>query len=100
MRPRLSGANSHGLTEFGNEYLAVTNLPRSCRFDDGFNHPIDLVVIDRQFQFYLGEEIHDVFRPSIQLSVTLLATEALDLCHGNALHANFRQCRAQAFLWD
>jgi hypothetical protein len=39
----------------------------------------------------LGREIDDVFGASIQLGVSLLPPEALDLGHGDPLYADSRQ---------
>src|ERR1700712_4800481 len=92
--PRLAGTNSHGLAEFRDEYLTVADFTSPCGLDDGFDHTINLVIIDRQFEFYLGQKVDDILRSSIQFSVTLLAPETLDLGHGNALDPDLCECRS------
>src|SRR6266481_6081242 len=93
-RSSLSGTDSHGRSKFGYEYFSVTDLSGARRFNDGFHHPIYLVVVHRQLEFYLGQEVDHVLCPSIEFSVALLTPEALDLCHGNALNPYFSQCRS------
>src|SRR5271154_4309880 len=90
-RTGFTGANSHRLPKLRNEYLAVSNLTSACRFNNGFHHSIDLFVIHRQLKFHFWQEINDVFRSSIQLSVAFLPAKAFDLCHGNALYPHIGQ---------
>src|SRR5450755_1749437 len=85
-RASFTSANSHRLAKLRDEYLAVTNLARTRCADDGLYHLINLFVIYRQFEFHFWQEIDDVFRTSIKLSVAFLPSEAFDLCHGNALY--------------
>ena len=73
------------------EYLAVADLAGARRFDNGFDDPLDLLVIHRQFELHLGQKIDDVLRPPIKLSVALLPAKAFDLCHGNALNPHLGQ---------
>ena len=54
------------------------------RLADGLDHLIGDVVIDGQLDLDLGQEIHHVLCAAVELRVTLLATEALDLDHGDA----------------
>ena len=49
---------------------------------------------DDDLELDLGQEVHDVLRAPIQLGVPLLASEALDLAHGQSLNAD----RAQTLL--
>src|ERR1700693_4451812 len=90
-RTGFTGANAHRLSQLRNEYLAVANLTRARRFNDGFHHPINLFVVHRQLEFHFRQKVDDVFRSSIQLSVAFLPAKAFDLCHGNALHPHIGQ---------
>src|ERR1700686_3590867 len=67
-RTGFTGANAHRLAQLRNEDLAVANLTRARRLNDGFYHSIDLFVIHRQFKFHLWQEVDDVFRSTIELS--------------------------------
>ena len=51
------------------------------------NNLVEEVVADRYFHFHLGQEVHHVFRATVELCVALLPTEAFDFSDGNALHA-------------
>src|ERR1019366_6282399 len=74
----LAGADANDLLERRDEDLAVTDLAgarrRLNRLDD-----------------HLGQEIDDVLGVAIELGVALLAAEALDFRHCDALHADRAQ---------
>src|SRR5216683_4275238 len=90
-RTGFAGANAHRLAQLRNEDLAVANLTRARRFNDGFYYSINLFVIHRQFKFHFWQEVDDVFRSTIELSVAFLPAKAFDLCHGNALYPHIGQ---------
>src|SRR6202035_842356 len=90
-RTGFTGANAHRLAQLRNEDLAVANLTRARRLNDGFYHSIDLLVVHRQFKFHFWQEVDHVFRSSIKLSVAFLPPKAFDLCHGNALYPHIGQ---------
>src|SRR6185369_10697339 len=48
----------------------------------------DLLVADDDLELHLGQKVHDVLRPSVELRVTLLAPEALDLGDGESLDSD------------
>ena len=52
---------------------------------------LDLVRRDADLDLDLGQEIDHVFGATIQFRVAFLATETLDLGHGDALHTDFGQ---------
>ena len=49
------------------------------------------VIVDGQFDFRLGQEVHDVLRAAVELGVALLASEALHFRHGHPLDAHALQ---------
>src|SRR5882757_5703884 len=85
-RTGFTGANAHRLAQLRNEDLAVANLTRARRLNDGFYHSIDLFVVHRQLKLHFWQEVDHVFRSSIEFSVAFLPAKAFDLCHGNALY--------------
>src|SRR3569832_2352383 len=70
-----AGADAHHLLEVVDEDLSVTDLSRSHRAFDGFDHALDEVVRNGSFDLRLGKEVDDVFGAAIELSVALLAPE-------------------------
>src|SRR5260370_2018691 len=90
-RTGFTGANAHRLAQLRDEDLAVADLPRARRFNDGFHHSIDLFIIHCQLKFHFWQKVDDVFCSSIELSVAFLTAKAFDLCHGNALYPHIRQ---------
>src|SRR5690242_12296743 len=88
---RLTRADAHRLLDFGDEDLAVADLAGARRLDDRLDRPIHEVLRHDDLDFDLGQKIDDVFGAAIELRVTLLPAEALDLGHGQAAHADVRQ---------
>src|SRR5438445_3042400 len=84
----LAGADPHDLFDRGDEDLAVADLSRSCRFDDRFYRALDQIVGDDHLDLDLGQEIDDVLRTAIELGMTLLAAETLDLRHRETADAD------------
>src|SRR6202051_5069479 len=54
------------------EYLPVADFPCSCGPCDGLHNSIYQLVLDYDFQLYLGQEIDAVFMSVICLRMTLL----------------------------
>ena len=50
---------------------------------------IDHVVGQHDLDLHLGQEVDDIFGAAVKFGVALLAAEALDLGHGQALDAGF-----------
>src|ERR1700730_11359938 len=71
-RTGLTGANAHRLAQLRDEDLAVADLPRARRFNDGFHHSIDLFVLHCQLKFHFWQKVDDVFCSSIELRVAFL----------------------------
>src|SRR5665213_2646492 len=94
VRAGLAGADAHDLQQVEYEHLAVTDLAGVGGFFDRFDHAVDEIVADRRLDLYLRQEVDDVFRAAIELGMTFLAAEALDLGDGDSLDADRRQCLA------
>src|SRR5690606_36180207 len=85
------GADAHGTLEVVDEDLAVADLAGGRGLEDRLGDQLGLVVGDRDLELDLGQEVDDVLGAAIELSVALLAAEALHLGHGDAAHAGLRQ---------
>src|SRR3982751_5283128 len=83
-----AGADAHHLLDRRHEDLAVTNLPGLGGLDDRLNATFDVAVLHDYLELDLGQEVDDVFGAAIQLGVTLLAAETLDLGDGQTGHAD------------
>src|ERR1043166_8554466 len=90
-RTRSASANSDGVVNSGNEYLAVADAAGLGRLLDGVDGLVQHLVREHDLDLNLGQEIDDVLGAPIELGVTLLAAEALGLEDGNALQADFLQ---------
>src|SRR6185312_2003026 len=84
----LAGPDAHDLFELENEDLAVADLAGVGGFFDRLDHAVEQVAFDRGLDLDLGQEIDDVFSAAIELGVSFLPPEALDLGDGDALHAD------------
>src|SRR6185437_5258010 len=84
----LAGPDAHDLFELENEDLAVADLAGVGVFFDRLDHAVEQVAFDRGLDLDLGQEIDDVFSAAIELGVSFLPPEALDLGDGDALHAD------------
>ena len=78
-----------GLFDIGNEDFSVADAPGLGGAPDGVDGLLDKILADHNLDFHLGEEIHDVFRATVQLGVALLPPEALGLGDGDALNPDF-----------
>jgi len=74
--------------EVEDKNLAIANLAGIGRFFDGLNGGVELFGGNRDFNFYLGQEVDNIFSASIKLGVPLLAAEALDLGDGQSVDAH------------
>ena len=70
------------------EDFAVADLAGARRSDDRFDHLVDDVRVDRDFDFQLGKEAHGVFRPAIDFGMPLLPPIALDLRNRQTVHSD------------
>ena len=101
VREALSGIGVQGITVtevkgFGRQ-KGHTELYRGAEYVVDFLPKVKIEaavaddIVDRGVDAYLGQEVHHVLRAAVQLGVALLATEALDFGHGDALHADARK---------
>src|SRR5690606_14937134 len=86
-----AGTDADGLLQIDDKDLAVTDLAGVGCLGDRLDHPIELVVGNCHIDLHLRQEVDDVLSTAIQLSVSLLPTEAFDFGDGDALYADFRQ---------
>ena len=56
-----------------------------------FNNALSHIVLNYYFDFYLRQEIDDVFGAAIEFGMTFLATKTLGFKNCNALNANLMQ---------
>src|SRR6478735_8800996 len=86
----LPRANANDLLDRGHENLAVADLAGARGLDDRLDRALDHRIAQDHLDLDLRQEIDDVFGAPVELGVTLLAPEALDLGNGEAGHADFR----------
>src|SRR6185312_7184491 len=82
----LAGANAQNPQDVGDENLAVADLAGLGGADDGLHHLIDELILDGDLDAGLRHEIDHIFGAAVQLRVTPLASEALDLGYRHARH--------------
>src|SRR4029079_7547103 len=87
----LAGPDAHDLFELENEDLPVADLAGVGRLFDRLDHAIEQVALDRGLDLDLRQEIDDILRTAIELGVSFLPAETLDLGDGDALHADCGQ---------
>src|SRR3990170_7607594 len=83
-----AGADAVHLFEIEDEDLAVADLVGARGLDDRLDHALQRRGLDGDLDLHLGQEVHHVFSAAVELRVPLLPAEALDLGHGDALHAD------------
>src|SRR5579863_959534 len=88
----LAGSDSHHLLHRQYEYFTVADTSCSGRALDRLDHLSGHFVRHDNFEFDLGQEVDDVFRPSIKLGMPFLATKSLDFADSEALDSDTRQC--------
>jgi hypothetical protein len=98
MRSRSNGvvatlprADADGVIDGTDEDLAIANAPGASRLLDCLQGPFELGIFDNNLDFYLGQEVHNIFGAAIKFSVAFLPPESFGLNHSNALDANFMQ---------
>src|SRR6185503_12569984 len=87
-RAGLAGANAYHLFEIENEDLAVSDLAGVRGFFDCLNDLLQQLGLDSRFYFDFGQEVHDVLRAPVELGMSFLPPEALDLGDGDARDAD------------
>ena len=86
-----ASADAHGALHLRDENLAVANVAGARDLGDGGDAGVGDCVRHDEFDLHLGQEGHDIFGAAINLGMTLLASEALDLGGGHAEHADLVQ---------
>src|SRR5882724_7916730 len=89
VQPGFSGSDPDRFFDVGDEDFAVADASRLGSAPDRIDGFLDQFVRNHDFDFYLGQEVHDIFRTAIQFSVALLTAETLGLGDGNALESDF-----------
>src|SRR6185437_567289 len=82
-RTGLAGADAHDLQQVEHEDLSITDLAGVRGLLDRFDRAVDEVDVHCRLDLHLRQEIDDVFGAAIELGVTLLAPEPLDLGDGD-----------------
>src|SRR5579883_634431 len=90
--------NADRLIDLGQENLAVADLARAGRRDDGLHRLLHDGVGQHRLELDLGDEVDGVLTPAVELGVALLAAMATHLEHGHALDADFVQGVLAPFL--
>src|SRR5687767_244076 len=80
--PALTGADAHDLVDRGHPHLPVADLPGRGGLDHGVDHTGGVELADDHLDADLRHEVHLVLRPAVDLGVTPLTAEALDLADG------------------
>src|SRR5690606_12384270 len=86
-----AGADADDLFDRRHEDLAVADLARVGRTDDGLAGLLHQAIAHHELDAHLGQEVHDILGAAIELGVALLPTKTLDLGYRQASDAHFRQ---------
>src|ERR1700757_2633474 len=73
------------------EYLAVPNFSGVCGFLDGVDRLFENVLVDDQFQLYLGQKVDGVFPAPEDLGMAFLPAMPADFRNRHAIHADIDQ---------
>src|SRR3954452_19112546 len=82
----LTGADADDLFDRLYPDLAVADLARPRRFRDDVDDALDVLVLAQQLDAGLRDEVDLVLRSAVHLRVPGLASEALHLGDGHAVH--------------
>src|SRR5207253_3172147 len=86
-----AGPDADGFLDVGDEDLAVADAAGLRRATDRLDGFFDHVVAEHNLDFYLGEKIHHILRPAIELGMAFLTAEALGLGDGDTLQSDLLQ---------
>src|SRR3974390_3023592 len=89
--------NADRLIHFGEEDLAIANLARACRPDDGLHRFLDHRVAEHKLDLDLGDQVDGVLAAAIELRWTLLAARAAHFEERHALDADLLECGFYGF---
>src|ERR1019366_9236653 len=87
----LARADSYRLVDAEHEDLAVTDLAGLGRAGNGFDHFVDLVGRNRDFDLQLREETDGVFGAAIDFSVAFLTAITFDFSNSESRDADGSQ---------
>jgi hypothetical protein len=82
-----ASADADAVFEWHDEYFSIADLAAfasAAAADDGLDRGFDEVVVDRDFELHLAQEIYCIFMPAIDFGVAFLAAEALDIADREA----------------
>src|SRR3546814_18907133 len=85
-----AGTDADGLFQVDHEDLAVADLAGVGRLGDGLDDAIELIVSDGTVDFYLRQEVDEVFGTATQHGEYLHTTDTLDIVIYDALTHNFQ----------
>src|SRR3990172_583823 len=86
--PHLAGADPHDLLDPHHPNLPVADLARPRGLRHRVNHALDLIVVAEHLELHLRHEVHLVLGAAVDLGVTALTAEPLDLGGGKTVHAD------------
>ena len=81
--------NPNDLIYFGEENLAVADLPGLRRFEDGLHDVVDQFCPRDHFELELWKKIDVIFAAAERFGMTLLPSMAAGLGNGDAFHSYF-----------
>src|ERR1700722_15099891 len=87
----LAGTDADDALDVGDEDLAVAPLAGLGRFDDGLDHLVHQIAAHRDLDAGLGHEVDHVLGAAVELGVSALAPEALDLRDRHARDTDVRE---------
>jgi hypothetical protein len=85
------GSYANGLFDRNYEDFAVADFPGPSRLHNGFDGPLDPIVGNDNLEFNFWQKIDGVLATSVNLGVTLLASEPFHFADGHSFNANLRQ---------
>jgi len=84
-------ANPNSVIDTGEKNLAVADLAGASGICDCVHNLVYDFVREDEFQLYLGNQIHRVFPPTVELSVALLTSMTADFDYRHAFDSNFME---------
>ena len=79
------------LLKIANENLAITDLSGIGRLDDALDGLIKQRITDRNLNFDLGQEVHNVLCATVKFGVALLSPKPLHFSHRDASDSKLRE---------
>src|ERR1019366_3527147 len=91
VRAGFAGTDADNLLDIEDENLAVADAAGARGLLNRLDRGLEPGIRHHDFDFHLGQKIHDIFGAPVKLGMALLAAETLGLGHRDALHADFLQ---------